>query len=163
MTDRELYTLLNERRVTSLIEIYQGNLQDTFARFIQENLGDTGIRYERTNDHRITKRYITCSYWHETLREVITDIENEHPVNVAIIPTEDENYIFTLEYRKEVGADVGKHALSDADIFRIMHLSGFGKREIAWGLAGGDIKSLEGVSPSGKDDPNPKQTSACNN
>ncbi len=150
MTDRELYTLLDKRRVTSLTEVYQGNLQDFFEKIVCDNLSDVGIRYERTNDCRIVKRYITCSYWNETLREVITDIENEHPVSVAAIPTEDESYIFTLEYRKEADTNVGEHGLSDADIYRIMRLHGFEKCEITWGLTGRAVEPLVGLSSIGE-------------
>lgn len=102
MTDSELYDFLRSQKVLRLIEVYRAPLQETVKRIFKENLDASKFKFVSTNDPRITNRYITCSYFGESLRAVITDLENEHPIELCFNPTPQGGYEISIEYKKEV-------------------------------------------------------------
>lgn len=101
MHDDKLYTLLRSTRVTELIEAYKQPLEPVVRRVMSPLVTRPGWRYIRTSDRRVTDRYITCSYLGESLRDVITDLENEHPIQVCFNPTPEGGYEVSLEYKAD--------------------------------------------------------------
>lgn len=102
MTDSDLYSLLRTQKVMKLIEAYHAPLDRTIKRIFEENLSSSDFKFIDVSDRRITKRYITCSYFGESLRDAITDLENEHPIEITFNPTPEGGYEISLEYKKEV-------------------------------------------------------------
>lgn len=102
MSDIELYDLLRNQKVPCLIEAYKEPLEKTVKRIFKELLILPGFKFVHTNDHRVTDRYIICSYLGESLRDVIADLENEHPIEICFNPTPDGGYEVSIEYKKEV-------------------------------------------------------------
>ena len=110
MTEDDLYKLLNERTVLNQIEVYHAPLEETVARIFEENLISPlggSFRFVCSRHPKLRSRYITCSYCGETFRDVIADLENEHPIEIAFNPTPDGGYEISLEYKKEVTIVVG--------------------------------------------------------
>lgn len=110
MTDCDLYTLLRERIVLNQIEVYHAPLEETVRRIFEENLispFEERFRFVSSNHPKLTKRYITCCYYGESLRDVITDLENEHPIEIVFNPTPEGGYEISVEYKKEANVVVG--------------------------------------------------------
>lgn len=110
MEDEMLYFCLNHIIVYPQLT-FNGPLDEGLYKIFMENMIDPpnkerlvrNIRYERTKDPRIEKMEMHKSYLGETLRSIITYVENSFCVRFCANPTEDGGCIFYLEYRhKEV-------------------------------------------------------------
>lgn len=105
--DLELFRFFKNTKVNPKFE-FHGLLQNSLAKLFSDTFSSTEfnsdtigpIRFIPSKDKRISEIEYEHYYVGATVSDAIVKIENEFPIAVAAIPTEDGGYDITLEYYK---------------------------------------------------------------